>query len=37
MGMLQNPMMMMMGAVGVMVVALPYMMVRGILALWERS
>jgi ER membrane protein complex subunit 7 len=29
MGMLQNPMMMMMGVVGVMVVAMPYMMVRG--------
>lgn len=28
MGMLQSPMIMMMGAVGVMVVALPYMMVR---------
>ena len=28
MGMLQNPMIMMMGAVGVMAIALPYMMVR---------
>lgn len=37
MGMLQNPMIMMMGAVGVMVVALPYMMVRGLLAVCECS
>ena len=33
MGMLQNPMIMMMGAVGIMVVAMPYMMVRDILGL----
>ena len=37
MGMLQNPMIMMMGAVGVMVVALPYMMVRGVFTLFGRS
>lgn len=37
MGMLQNPMMMMMGVVGVMVVAMPYMMVREVSALYERS
>lgn len=33
MGMLQSPMIMMMGAVGVMVVAMPYMMVRDLLGL----
>jgi len=35
--MLQNPMIMMMGAVGVMVLALPYMMVRSPLAFWKNS
>jgi hypothetical protein len=30
-------MIMMMGAVGVMVVAMPYMMVRGVFCVWERS
>jgi hypothetical protein len=37
MGMLQSPMILMMGAVGVMVVALPYMMVRNVLAFWKRA
>lgn len=38
MGMLQNPMIMMMGVVGIMVVALPYMMVRSLsLAARKRS
>lgn len=37
MGMLQNPMIMMMGAVGLMVVALPYMMVWNTWAFRKRS
>ena len=36
-GMLQSPMIMMMGAVGVMVLALPYMMVGNPLVFWELS